>query len=49
MLNAADTENYFEKIVCGDMINRSKPDPDIYISACEMIGLPSRRCFALED
>ena len=50
-------ERYFEnaglsnikKIVTGDMIERGKPEPDIYIKACELINLPPDECIALED
>nr|MDE6016852.1 HAD family hydrolase [Acetatifactor sp.] len=36
-------------IVCGDMIENSKPAPDIYLKACEMIGVKPKECYALED
>ncbi|MDD4592288.1 MAG: HAD family phosphatase [Parabacteroides sp.] len=50
-------ERYFENaglsniknIVTGDMIERGKPEPDIYIKACELINLPPDECIALED
>jgi HAD superfamily hydrolase (TIGR01509 family) len=40
---------YFNEIVCGDMIIKGKPEPDIYLKACEMLGLTPPECLALED
>lgn len=28
----------FSVIVCGDMVEKSKPAPDIYLKACEMLN-----------
>ena len=39
----------FEAVVCGDMIERSKPEPDIYIAACAQLGVEPEECWALED
>ncbi len=47
--NKAGISNYFNQIVCGDMIERGKPEPDIYLRACELIGLSPNECLALED
>lgn len=48
-LRDADIYDYFTGIVCGDMIQNSKPDPEIYLKACEILGCKSSECFALED
>ena len=40
---------YFDELVCGDMISKSKPDPEIYLKACEAIGVAPGRCYAIED
>lgn len=45
----AGISDYFAAIVCGDMIARSKPAPDIYLKACEVLQLPPDQCLALED
>ena len=29
--------SYFDEIVCGDMVSRSKPEPDIYLEACRRL------------
>lgn len=46
MIGAFD---YFDEIVCGNMIENGKPDPDIYLAAVKAIGLKPKECAALED
>ena len=41
--------NYFDTFVCGDMVKRGKPDPEIYLTACSVLGLAPADCMALED
>lgn len=40
---------YFDKIICASMVKKGKPEPDIYLKACESIGLKPYECIALED
>lgn len=39
----------FDKIVCATMVERGKPEPDIYIYAADQLGLKPGECVALED
>ena len=48
-LKDAGVYDYFVGIVCGDMIQNSKPDPEIYFKAIELLGAKPEECFALED
>ena len=48
-IKAAGLYDYFDEIVCGDMIEHSKPAPDIYLYAAEKLGLKPEDCLALED
>lgn len=48
-LKDANIYDYFVGIVCGDMIQNSKPDPEIYIRASEVLETKPEECFALED
>lgn len=48
-LKDAKVFDYFRAIVCGDMIEKSKPEPDIYLKACELLGEEPENCYALED
>ena len=48
-LNDAKIYEYFDTIVCGDMITRSKPEPEIYLKTCELLQESPENSFALED
>ena len=40
---------HFTVSVCADEVPRGKPDPDPYLRAAELLGVPPRRCLAVED
>ncbi len=48
-LKDANIYDYFQGVVCGDMIQNSKPDPEIYLRACELLKANPAECYALED
>lgn len=48
-LKTAKLTQYFQATVCGDEIERGKPEPDIFLKAAEKIGLKPRECMVLED
>lgn len=48
-LTDAGLFGYFDEIVCGDMVTRSKPEPDIYLKACECLGVAPKDAYAVED
>ena len=48
-LTEANIIEYFETITCGDTVEHSKPAPDIYLKACDSLGLSPRDCVAVED
>lgn len=41
--------SYFSTIVTGDMVEHSKPLPDIYLLACEKMGVKPEEAYAIED
>ncbi len=41
--------DYFDSIVCGDMVTKSKPEPEIFLKACECLGVEPARAYAIED
>lgn len=41
--------DYFQAIIGGDMVTLSKPKPDIYLKACEAIGMEPEQVIAVED
>ncbi len=48
-LEDAGIIKYFDAVVCGDMVEKSKPAPDIFLKACELIGVLPERAYAIED
>lgn len=48
-LRDAGILDFFDELVTGDVVKKSKPDPEIYLLACEKIGLAPERCYAIED
>lgn len=40
---------FFSTTVCGDEIERSKPEPDIYLEAARRLGTRPEACAAVED
>ena len=39
----------FEYVVSGEQFKESKPEPDIYLHALDLLGLPANRCCCVED
>lgn len=48
-LKGADIIDYFSVIVGGDMIEHSKPKPDIYLLACKKLEVEPQQAYAIED
>lgn len=48
-LSNAGIINYFETITTGDMVEHSKPNPEIYIKAINSLNLKAEDCIAVED
>lgn len=48
-LRDAGILGYFDKLVCGDMVSRSKPEPDIFLKACEELAVAPDEAYAIED
>ena len=48
-LRDAKILEYFQVIVGGDMVTHSKPRPDIFLKACEELGVEPTESFAIED
>lgn len=41
--------DFFELVVGGDMVERKKPEPDIYVLATRLLNLLPEECVAFED
>lgn len=46
MIGALD---YFDAVICGDMVANGKPEPDIYLKAAAELELAPEECAAFED
>lgn len=49
MFKKAGLYEYFDAFICGDMVEKSKPDPEIYEKACKQLGVKPEYCVAFED
>jgi HAD superfamily hydrolase (TIGR01509 family) len=41
--------SWFEHVLAGDVVNRKKPDPAVYLLALERLGLDAAECVVIED
>jgi len=48
-LRDAGLIDYFEELVGGDAVKISKPDPEIYLIACDIMKVNPADAFAIED
>jgi HAD superfamily hydrolase (TIGR01509 family) len=48
-LRVAGLEGAFDAIVTADDVTNAKPAPDVYLRACELLGVPPSEALALED
>ena len=40
---------FFDAAVCGDQVTKSKPDPEIFLLACDALGVKPEESLGLED
>ena len=40
---------YFQTLTCGDMVKQSKPEPEIFLKACESLLIKPEEAIAIED
>lgn len=40
---------YFDAVSDGNNITRSKPDPEVFVKAAQMLGIAPERCLVVED
>lgn len=48
-LEMAGIMDYFDAIVCGDMVSKSKPEPDIFLECCRQLGSNASETYVIED
>ena len=42
-------DHKFDRVICADMVENGKPQPDIYLYACQEMGELPENCMAVED
>ncbi|MBE5958892.1 MAG: HAD family phosphatase [Lachnospiraceae bacterium] len=48
-LDLAGLKDYFDVIIGGDMVKKSKPNPDIFLEAAKKLGANPSQCVVIED
>jgi len=48
-LTSVGLQNSFDELVSGYMVEKGKPEPDIYLYAAEKLGVQPSECMVLED
>ena len=48
-LEQADLRSFFSEIIGGEMVEHSKPEPDIFLLACEKCNVVPEKAVVLED
>ncbi len=48
-IKAAGLLEYFNNLTGGDMLKKSKPEPDIFLMACNNLGIDPSEAIAIED
>lgn len=48
-LSSVHIEKRFDELISGYMVEKGKPEPDIYLYAAEKLGVKTENCMVLED
>lgn len=49
LLSKAGVLDNYDKVICGDEVTKSKPDPEIFLTACEKLNVDPSNAIVLED
>ena len=49
VVDRLNLRNYVQYVINGEMIQNSKPDPEIFLRAAEALGVSPEKCAVLED
>lgn len=49
ILNRLGLDGFFDAVADGNSVTRSKPNPDVFLKAAEMLGEKPRDCLVVED
>ena len=49
LLKGAGIYDYYDYILCGDEVKKSKPNPEVFLRVAEKLDIPANQCMVLED
>jgi beta-phosphoglucomutase-like phosphatase (HAD superfamily) len=49
VINSLNIEALLDVVITAEDVTKGKPDPQIYLLAAEMLGIPPQECLVLED
>lgn len=49
LLEKANILQYFNYVLCGDEVKKSKPDPEVFLNVAKKLDVNPRNCLVLED
>lgn len=49
LLKDANIFHYFDYILCGDEVKKSKPDPEVFLTVAKKLDVKPSECIVLED
>lgn len=49
VLDNLDLNHYFKAVVHADLVNKGKPDPQVFHMAADALGVPASECIVFED
>lgn len=48
-LSQTGLDGYFDRVISAAQVKEGKPSPDVYLYACESLGMKPEECMAVED
>ncbi len=49
ILRLADIEKYYDDSICGDEVSKGKPNPEVFLRACQKLNVDPSEAIVLED
>jgi beta-phosphoglucomutase len=49
IISRVGMENLFDAVADGNIVRNAKPDPEVFITAAKMLGVPAKNCVVFED
>ena len=49
LLEKANVLHYFDYVLCGDEVKKSKPDPEVFLNVAKKLDVDPKNCIVLED